>query len=273
MKKIRVLIVDDEPLARAGIETMLSADPEIEVIGLCGDGQSALAAIRAQKPDLVFLDVQMPKRDGFGVLAELKAAERPRVIFVTAYDQYAIRAFEYYAVDYLLKPFQNARFAGALARAKSELHRAAADELAHRVDQLLAGVASLARDRAPAAKVAARPAAEHAEPLVVKAGGDLHFLKKHEIVWLEAQGDFVKVHTVGPARLVRDTLQAIQLKLEPTEFTRIHRSYVVNIGHVRQVTPSLYGDHTVLMSDGSKLRLSRSYRKQLKALIAGRPTG
>lgn len=270
MKKIRVLIVDDEPLARAGVETMLAADPEVEVVGLCADGQSALAAIRAQKPDLLFLDVQMPKRDGFEVLAELKAAERPRVIFVTAYDQYAIRAFDYYAVDYLLKPFQDARFVAALARAKGELQRAATDDLGRRVDQLLGEVTSLTRDLRPAVPET-RPAAERPEPFVVKAGGDLHFLKKHEIVWIEAQGDFVKVQTTGSSRLVRETLQDIQLKLDAAEFIRIHRSYVVNIAHVRQVTPALYGDHTVLMSDGSKLRLSRNYRGKLKALIARRP--
>jgi two-component system LytT family response regulator len=270
MKKIRTLIVDDEALARAGIETMLSADPEVEVIGQCADGQSALMAIRGQKPDLVFLDVQMPKRDGFEVLAELKAPERPRVIFVTAYDQYALRAFDYYAVDYLLKPFQDARFLSALARAKHEIRQAATDELGQRVDQLLAGLASLTSRREPAAPPA-RAAADRAEPLVVKAGGDLHFLKKPEIVWLESQGDFVKVHTTGAARLVRDTLQDLLLKWNAPDFIRIHRSHVVNVAHVRQVTPSLYGDHTVLLSDGSKLRLSRSYKAQLKALIAGRP--
>lgn len=266
MKKIRTLIVDDEPLAREGVESMLAADPEIEIVGLCSDGQSALAAIRAQKPDLVFLDIQMPKRDGFDVLAELKAAERPRVIFVTAYDQYATRAFEFFAVDYLLKPFQDSRFAAALARAKSELNRASTDDLGHRIDQLLAYVAKLPAERKPPPEP--RPAADSPEHFVVKAGSDLHFIKKHEILWIEAQGDFVKVQTTGPSRLVRATLQDFQIKLDAAEFLRVHRSYVVNVSHVRQVTPALYGDYTIVMSDGSKLRLSRTYRSKLKAMLA-----
>ena len=270
MKKIRVLIVDDEPLAREGVETMLADDPEIEVVGRCADGQSALAAIRAQKPDLVFLDVQMPKRDGFDVLAELKAAERPRIIFVTAYDQYAVRAFEFYAIDYLLKPFQDARFAAALARAKAEIRQADTDDLGRRVDQLLAHVGGLSRGRG---RDTAAPAiaTERPDHLVVKAGGDLHFLKTQEIIWVEAQGDFVKVQTTGQSRLVRETMQNFQSKLDATRFIRTHRSFLVNVDHVRQVTPALYGDYAIIMSDGTKLRLSRNYREKLQALIAGRP--
>jgi two-component system LytT family response regulator len=268
MKKIRVLIVDDEPLAREGVEAMLAADPEIEVVGLCADGQSALAAIRAQKPDLVFLDIQMPKRDGFDVLADLKAAERPRIIFVTAYDQYAVRAFEFYAIDYLLKPFQDARFAAALARAKSEIRHVDTDDLGRRVDRLLAHVGGLGRGRGRAAPTTASERPDH---LVVKAGGDLHFLKTQEIIWVEAQGDFVKVQTTGQSRLVRETMQNFQGKLDGTKFIRTHRSFLVNVDHVRQVTTALYGDYSVLMSDGSKLRLSRNYRGKLQALIAGRP--
>src|SRR6478735_7160249 len=137
MKKIRVLVVDDEPLAREGVLAMIQNDPELEIIGTAPDGQVALQVIRAQRPDLVFLDVQMPKRDGFAVLAELKLEERPAIIFVTAYDQYAIRAFEICAIDYLLKPFRDARFAAALARAKKEVRQARAAELGEKVDQLI----------------------------------------------------------------------------------------------------------------------------------------
>ncbi len=270
MKKIRTLIVDDEPLAREGVEAMLVADPEIEIVGLCADGQSALTAIRGQRPELVFLDVQMPKRDGFAVLSELKPAERPRVIFVTAYDQYAVKAFDFFAVDYLLKPFQDGRFAAALARAKSEIRQAGTEDLVRRVDQLLVHLAG--PNRAKGGGVAA-PASSDERPdhLVVKAGGDLHFIKTQEIIWIEAQGDFVKVQTTGQARLVRETLQNFQGRLDGAKFMRTHRSFVVNVAHVRQVTPALYGDYSIIMSDGSKLRLSRNYRAKLQALIAGRP--
>ncbi len=263
MKKISVLIVDDEPLAREGVEALLAPDPEVQVVGTAGDGQSALTAIRHLRPDLVFLDVQMPKRSGFEVLAELKASERPRVIFVTAYDEYALRAFEFYAVDYLLKPLQEGRFAAALARAKSELHRSESEDIGRRLNQLLAHLRGLENERVPPP-----PAAEAPDRLVVKAGSDHHFIRLADILWIESQGDFVKIHATGPARLMRETLQSLQRRLDEARFLRIHRSFVVNVDHVRQVTPALYGDYSVLMSDGSKLRLSRNYRKALKTLLS-----
>jgi two-component system, LytTR family, response regulator len=270
MKKIRTLIVDDEPLAREGLAILLAADSAFELIGTCADGQSAIAAIRAQAPDLVFLDVQMPKLDGFQVLAELKTKERPLVIFVTAYDEYAVRAFEFSAVDYLLKPFRDARFAASLVRAKHEIRQARTTELDQRVEQLLGYVRDLTRDGAPPAPVA--PAGpEYADRIVLKTGSDLHFIKTQDVIWIEAQGDFVKVQTTGQAQLVRETLQSMTDKLDTAKFFRIHRSFLVNLEHVRKVTPALYGDYTVLMSDGSKLRLSRNYRGKLKALIAQLP--
>jgi two-component system LytT family response regulator len=272
MKKIRTLIVDDEPLAREGLAVLLAADSSIEVVGSFADGHSAVAAIRAQSPDLVFLDVQMPKLDGFQVLAELKPKERPLVIFVTAYDEYAVRAFEFSAVDYLLKPFRDARFAAALVRAKHEIRQARTNDLDQRVEQLLGYVRDLTRDHpAPPAAPAAAPAPEYADRIVLKTGSDLHFIKTQDVIWIEAQGDFVKVQTTGQAQLVRETLQSMTDKLDAAKFFRIHRSFLVNLEHVRKVTPALYGDYTVLMSDGSKLRLSRNYRGKLKALIAQLP--
>ncbi len=283
--KIRTLIVDDEPLAREGVALLLARDPEIEVVGEAADGSAALQAIRLQHPDLVFLDVQMPKHDGFEVLAALKPGERPVVVFATAYDQYAIRAFEACAVDYLLKPFSDARFAQALARAKDEWRKSRTAAVGQQVEALLAQVRALTRESAPApgpANAAALGAAqahapgaaparpEYAERIVVKSGGDLHFVKTSDVLWLEAQGDFVKVQTTGQPQLVRETLQSMEQKLDAGRFVRIHRSFLVNIEHIRRVAPALYGDHTVFMSDGSKLRLSRSYRGQLKAMT-GRP--
>ncbi len=269
MKKIRTLIVDDEPLAREGLAVLLAADPTVEVVGTCADGLSAVAAIRAQAPDLVFLDVQMPKLDGFQVLAELKPKERPVVIFVTAYDEYAVRAFECSAVDYLLKPFRDSRFAAAMLRARHEIRQARTADLDQRVEQLLGYVRDLTRDGQPEA--AAPPAPEYADRIVLKTGSDLHFIKTQDVIWIEAQGDFVKVQTTGQAQLVRETLQSMTDKLDAAKFFRIHRSFLVNLEHVRKVTPALYGDYTVLMSDGSKLRLSRNYRGKLKALIAQLP--
>src|SRR5688572_7961585 len=186
MKKIRVLVVDDEPLARDGVLAMIEHDAELEITGVAADGQAALQMIRAQRPDLVFLDVQMPKRDGFGVLEELKAEERPHIIFVTAYDQYAIRAFEICAIDYLLKPFRDARFATALARAKAEIRQAREGDLGRRMDQFLE---HLRATLGPAAKPEPEPESvgDAGDRVVLKSGSDLHFVRTADIVWVESQ--------------------------------------------------------------------------------------
>ncbi|MDB6094378.1 MAG: two component transcriptional regulator, LytTR family [Verrucomicrobia bacterium] len=274
MKKIRTLIVDDEPLAREGLETQLRADPEISIVGQCGDGQAALDAIRTLRPDLVFLDIQMPKRDGFAVLAELKPAERPVIVFATAYDQHAIRAFEVCAIDYLLKPYSDSRFAAALTKAKHEIHQAHSSTLTQKVEELLERVRAMdaARvetppppEQAPATTTA--PAADYTDRIILKADGALHFIKTRDVIWIEAQGDFVRVQSNGKTQLVRETLQSMEQKLDGTKFLRIHRSYLVNLEHVRKVELALYGDYVVFVSDGSKLRMSRNYRTKLKALV------
>lgn len=269
MKRIRTLIVDDEPLAREGVAAMLEGDPEIEIIGTCADGQTTLAAIRSGRPDLVFLDVQMPKLTGLEVLGALRQEERPVVIFVTAYDQFAIQAFEMCAVDYLLKPYRDARFAAALAKAKREITQTRSHDMGQKLEQLLGYVEQMARagEKTSAAPIAA-PVPESGDRVVLKAGSDLHFIRTSDIIWVESQADFVKVHTTGPARLVRETLQSLQDRVDPARFLRIHRSSLVNLEHVRKVTPALYGDYTVLMSDDTKLRLSRKNRAKLKQLIA-----
>ena len=266
MKKVRTLIVDDEPLAREGLATQLAGDPEIEVIGSSSDGNSAVEAIRENRPDLVFLDVQMPKRDGFGVLAELAPEERPVVIFATAYDEHAIRAFEVCAIDYLLKPYSDARFSSAVSRAKDEIRNRRASVLSLKVEQLLDQVRELNGNSSAHRKVP-----EYADRIILKADGALHFIKTRDVIWIEAQGDFVKVQTQGKTQLVRETLQSMEQKLDPTKFLRIHRSFVVNLEHVRRVELALYGDYVVFVSDGSKLRLSRNYRSKLKSLIKQEP--
>ena len=266
--RIRVLVVDDEPLARDGIMTLLAQDPEIEIAGSCGDGQSAVGAIRTHRPDLVFLDIQMPKKDGFEVLAELKRDERPTVIFITAYDKYAIRAFELSALDYLLKPFRDSRFFSALSRAKKEIRQARSSELGDKVDQLLGYMRTLQQGAGSATPVPVAAPGEATDRVVLKTGSDIHFVRAADIVWVESQADFIKVHTTGPAQLVRETLQSLEGRLDPAKFLRIHRSSLVNLEHVRKVTPALYGDYTVQMSDDTKLRLSRKNRGKLKQLIA-----
>lgn len=270
MKRIRVLVVDDEPLAREGLQLLLEADPDVETVGFCSDGQMAVDAIRTQRPDVVFLDVQMPRLDGFETLAAIPPSERPVVVFVTAYQQHAVRAFEICALDYLLKPFSNARFAAALNRAKETVRRGDQSFLAQKVEALLEHVKRLEPPPTPAPS-APPVEANLADRVVIKVEGAMHFVNTRDILWLEAQGDFVKVQTHGAAQLVRDTLQSFEQRLDPDRFLRIHRSFVVNIAHVRRVEPAQYGDYSVFMSDDTKLRLSRSYRAQLDALIQRTP--
>lgn len=267
MKKIRVLVVDDEPLAREGVLAMLQHDPELELLGTAADGQIALQMIRTQRPDLVFLDVQMPKRDGFAVLADLKPEERPAIVFITAYDQYAIRAFEICAVDYLLKPFRDTRFAAALARAKAGIRQAQEGESGRRMEQLLEHMRAMLDSRSDRTPEAEAGGSEASGRVVLKSGSDLHFVRTSDIIWVESQADFIKVHTTGTAQLVRETLQNFEQRVPVDKFLRIHRSSLVNVDHVKKVTPALYGDYTVLMADGTVLRLSRKNRAKLKLLI------
>jgi two-component system LytT family response regulator len=243
MRPIRTLIVDDEPLAREGIALMLERDPEVEVIGACGDGQAALEAIRTQRPDLAFVDIHMPRLNGLDAIEQLPAADRPAVIFVTAHDQYAVRAFGACAVDYLLKPFRDDRFQAALTRAKAQVRRA--------------------RDDAPVPAAAPEPA----NRLVFKAGSEYIFISPDDLIWIEAQGNFVKLAVAPQTHLVREPLQSVEERLDPRQFVRVHRSFLINARHIRRIMPILYGDYQVLMSDGTKIRMSRSYRDKLKALL------
>lgn len=272
MSPFSTIIVEDDPLTRKGMELAMRTDSEIRVVANCADGRSAVNRIRELHPDLAFLDVQMPYMDGFEVLNELAPSERPHVVFVTASDRHAIRAFEVSAVDYLLKPFDNARLALALARAKEVIRKERAGYLSQQVEQLL----HYAREFEPvtaSSETHRGSASEHTDQLVLKADGALHFIKPSDVIWIEAQGDFVKVQTGAKTQLVRETLQNLELKLDASKFLRIHRSFLVNLDHVNRVETALYGDYSVYMSDGSKLRLSRNYRAKLKALINQAPIG
>jgi two-component system LytT family response regulator len=255
MNRIRTLIVDDEPLAREGIALLLAQDPEMEVVGLCGDGQAALEEIRRQQPDLAFVDVHMPRLNGLDAIEQLPADERPAIIFVTAHNQYAVRAFAACAVDYLLKPFRDDRFQAALARAKDHVRRVHSTRMQRR-----------------AAALGAAHAPERGRPdagarLVFKVGSEFVFLNPDELIWIEAQGNFVKLGVVGQTLLAREALQSVEERLDSGQFVRVHRSFLLNTRHIRRIVPVLYGDYRVLMSDGAKIRLSRSYRERLKALL------
>jgi two-component system LytT family response regulator len=253
MKKIRTLVVDDEPLARERLTNLLSGEPDIEVVGQCRDGEEAVTAIVDHTPDLVFLDVQMPAMNGFEVIEAVGSERMPLVIFVTAYDQHALRAFQVRALDYVLKPFDRERFQEALQRARTHIQRDETGDLGRR---LLALVKDLRRDQ------------PKTDRLVVKSGGRLFFLRTDEIDWIEAAGNYVRLH-VGPAsHLLRETMNAIEGRLDPEKFFRIHRSRIVNMERIQEMQPWLNGEYAVLLRTGTRLTLSRGYREKLQERLA-----
>jgi two-component system LytT family response regulator len=247
--KTRVLIVDDEPLARTRLRDLLEPDPEVELVGECADGGEAVAAIRDCKPDVVFLDVQMPEVDGFGVVREVGPDNMPATVFVTAFDRYALQAFEVNALDYLLKPFDRERFAAALRRAKDTVHR---DRTADAKENLIALLG----------QVKAEP--KFLQRVAIKTGEGICFLRAEEIDWVEAAGNFVRFHAGGKTHLLRETMNSLEAKLDPEKFFRIHRSTIVHIEAVKELQPLFHGDYAVILRDGTQLTMSRGYRPKLQ---------
>jgi two-component system, LytTR family, response regulator len=250
MNRIRVLIVDDEPIARRGVRLQLKGDPEVEIIGECANGLEAVDAIQKFAPDLVFLDVQMPEMDGFEVIEAVGVEQMPRVIFVTAYDQYTLRAFEVHALDYLLKPFDRERFLKALDYARSNLERG---EFNRQLVRLLDG----------------RPAARKPlERLVIKSGGRIYFLNVEEVDWIEAADNYVELHVGRESHLLRETISGLAARLDPARFLRIRHSTIVNLERVKELRPLFRGEYLIVLRDGTELTSSRRYRKNLDAILA-----
>ena len=234
--KIRAVVVDDEPLARSSLKVLLRGDPEIELVSECGSGMEALREIRGRRPDLVFLDVQMPECDGFDVLEQLGKDLPAALVFVTAYDQYALRAFEAGALDYLLKPFDNARFGRALERAKQRI--------------------ALGKD-----------GPRKIERLAIKSAGEILFLKISEIDWIEAADYYVCLHVAAKSHLLRQSMNEVEQELCAGAFCRIHRSAIVNLERVRRLDVNQEGGTDVVLGNGTRLRLSRRYKKQLQGRL------
>jgi two-component system, LytTR family, response regulator len=249
--KIRALVVDDEPLARERLTSLLASENDIEVVGQCANGAEALGAIQEKTPDLVFLDVQMPELDGFGVLAALEGERRPAVIFVTAHDRFALKAFEVHAIDYLLKPFDRERFQKALDRAREQVKRQQGGQIDERLSALLTGLAQERQlDRIP-----------------VKSSGRVVLVKVSEIDWIEAADNYVNLHTGKEAHLHRETMTALEAKLPASKFLRISRSTMVNVDRIKELQPMFHGDYTIILQNGTKLTLSRGYREALNQLL------
>jgi len=252
--KIKALIVDDEPLARSMTRRMLDGHANIELVGECESGEDAVATIRTLKPDLVFLDVQMPGLDGFAVIEALASERLPHVIFITAYDQYAVRAFEVHALDYLLKPFDRERFEQALRRAVRQIETEQSGELNERILALLA-------ER--------QPPAPYLERFIIKTAGRVFFLKAGEIEWVEAEGNYVVLHAGGKRHLFREAISNVETRLDPRKFQRIGRSAIVNLDSIRELQPWFRGDYKIILHDGTELKLSHRFRDNLNKYLGG----
>jgi two-component system LytT family response regulator len=247
--RIRTLIADDEPMARRGVRLLLERDSEIDIVGEARGGVEAADLIKRLKPDLVFLDVQMVGCDGFETLLRAGPEAAPVVVFVTAYDEYALKAFDFNAVDYLLKPYDDSRFAAALARARNlVLNRRQGAE---------------ARSPLPAK----HPGGEGRDRILLKSSGEIIFLKLGEIDWIEAEGDYVKFHVGSRSHMMRATMASMESRLDPDRFIRIHRSTIVNVDRLSKLSPAFDGEYAVVLLDGTKLRLSRGYHDRIQALL------
>lgn len=242
---IRALIVDDEPLARERVRRFLRDEADVSIIGECGNGSEAVRTIESAKPDLVFLDIQMPEKTGFEVIGALDDESMPAFVFVTAYDKYALDAFDVHAIDYLLKPFNRERLRRALGRARAEIMNRKRGGIDERIASLLADL---------------RNERKYLERLVVKTTGRVFFIKTDEIDWIEAAGNYLKLHLGREGHLIRETMNGIESRLDPDKFIRIHRSAIVNIDRIKELHPMFSGDYDVVLTNGKTLTLSRNYR-------------
>ena len=245
---LNVLIVDDEPLARKGLRKLLAKEQDINVAGECVDGVDAVEHIQEKKPDIVFLDIQMPGLDGFGVIDAIGVKEMPLTIFVTAYDLHALRAFDVHAIDYILKPVIPERLTVALDRVRAMVHQSNRSEIDKQVAALLQAM---------------RPSVDKLERIVIKSVGKVVLVPVDEIDWITADGDYVKLHTPHKVHLLREKISILETKLDPSNFIRIHRSAIVRIGCIRELRPLLNGDHVVILHNGEQLALSRTLRARV----------
>jgi two-component system LytT family response regulator len=252
VEKIRALIVDDEPLAREGIRMRLKQEPDVEVIGACKNGREAVAVILRDLPDLVFLDIQMPRLGGFGVIEAVGVNRMPHVIFVTAYDEHALRAFEVNALDYLLKPIDGGRFSEALERARSRIRGENLEAVDERLHKIMAAL---------------RVERKHLERLSIKSAGRITFLSVDEIDWIEAADNYVQVHAGRESHLLHATMNSLEGRLDPDKFLRIHRSAIVNVGRIKELHPMFHGEYRIVLKDGTRLTSGRGYRENLQKLL------
>jgi len=274
-RKIRAIVVDDESLAREALLVMLGDDAEMEVIAECRNGKEAVTAIREQSPDIVFLDIQMPEMDGFQVVEAIGAERMPVTVFVTAFNKYALRAFEAHALDYLLKPFDHDRFNTALQRAKTFVRQ---QKLGAISENLLAMLQDMKLNAGESASDADNKKPDNKKPegaaqkdrsdrVVIKSSGRIYFLKVEEIDWVEGAGDYLSLHSTSGTHLIRETMGNFHARLDPRKFLRIHRSTIVNIERIKDIRPLFKGEYVITLTSGTRLKASRGYRHEIQALL------
>jgi len=254
--KIRVLVVDDEPLAREGVILRLRQHDDIKVIGECGNGSDAIRSIVSLEPDLVFLDIKMPKVTGFDVIHAVGTEKMPVVIFLTAYDEHAVEAFRIHAADYLLKPVEDERFEESLEHAREEIIKNRIKDRSQQLSELL-------NTNLPSSQSNKETSPTDSNRLVIRSGGHVYLLKPEDIYWVEADGDYVSVHTPEKTHLVRETMKNMQQRLSPQGFQRVHRSSIVNLDYVQELVALDSGDYKIILRDNTQIKLSRNYRDAL----------
>lgn len=264
--RIRTLIVDDEPLARRGLALRLARHPDIDIVGEAGNGREAFFAVSEHQPALMFLDVQMPGVDGFELLRAIPAAQMPLTVFVTAYDQYAMRAFEANAVDYLLKPIEDARLDAAIERARQGLAARDAYDHCARLLRLLGDVSGKPDLTLEQALGDGGQAVHADDRLSIKDSGRILRVPLNDILWIDAAGDYMCVHTPGDTHVLRATMRELESRLDPRRFQRIHRSTIVNVARVRELRSHLNGEYFLILDSGQQLKLSRSYKDKVRLL-------
>lgn len=247
--KIKAIIVDDEPLACKRIKKLLSEDKDVDIVAICENGKQAIEEIHNKEPDLLFLDIQMPEISGFDVLNNINDDIMPAIIFVTAYDEYAIKAFEVHALDYLMKPFKKERFQESLERAKTTLAQGDQNSLDTKIENLLQYL---------------DPKHQPLTRLLVKSSDQYFFLDEDDVDWIESEGNYVRIHTKKKDYLIRETMKNMEKKLNPDLFFRIHRSTIINVEKVKELEPWFHGDYKVTMYNGKKLTMSRNYKELMK---------
>ena len=253
-EKVRALIVDDEPLARERLRRFLAREQDFELVAESPNGEAAVRDIAELRPDVVFLDVEMPEASGFDVLAQLAADACPLIIFVTAYDRYAIEAFDAHAIDYLLKPYTRERFSRAVERARQQLARDSRVDIDQRLSALLASRAS---------------GGAFLRRVMIKTAGRIYFIDTADVDWIGAEGNYLALHLGAETHLLRETMGDLLAKLDPAEFVRIHRSTIVNANRVKELRPLFSGDYRAVLRDGTQLNLSRAYRENALKLLSG----